>query len=152
VQLLALVVGVLDGDVEHLGEVLPEAVRRAALDSATGGGDEALDGGGVEAAGELLLLRLDSGDDGNGEKLLVDATVQLEDLEDLGVGFGLGLERRVALLPEELARAEEGFWGGEEESDHVGKNRESQRVGVRGFLNSHRTTEFHWLSFRGRSR
>jgi hypothetical protein len=36
----------------------------------------------------------------------------------------------VALLPEELTGTQEGL----------------------GFLNSQRTTEFHWLSFKGRSR
>ncbi|KAI3476391.1 hypothetical protein L1887_62043 [Cichorium endivia] len=101
--------GVLDGDVEHLGEVLTEAVRSAALDTTAGGGDEALDGGGVVTAGELFLLRLDTGHDGDGEELLVHLAVEVEDVHDLLVGL---LERDVggvALLPEELARAEEGL-------------------------------------------
>lgn len=114
VQLVAAGVGrVLDRDVEHLGEVLAEAVRRAALDAATRRRDEALDRGRVEAAGKLLLLRLDTGDDGDGEELLVHAAVQVEDLEHLLVGLGLGLERRVALLPQELARAQERLCGGQ---------------------------------------
>lgn len=123
-------------------------MRRSALDPTTGRRDEALDGGRVEASGELLLLRLDSGDDGNGEELFVDAAVEVENLEDLRVGFGLGEEGGVALLPEELASAEKGFCGAMESA----RSPQSRRNDVRGFLNSQRTTEFHWFSLRGRSR
>lgn len=101
--------GVLDGDVEHLGEVLSEAVRRSTLDSSSGGRDESLDGRRVESSGELLLLRLDSRDDRDGEELFVDALVEGEDLEDLRVGLLGGEERGVALLPEELSGSEEGL-------------------------------------------
>ena len=59
---------------------------------------------------ELLLLRLDSRHDGHGEQLLVHAAVEVENLKHLLVGFRLGQERRVALLPQELARAKEGLY------------------------------------------
>lgn len=80
------------------------------MDSATRNGNEALDGGGVESSGKLLLLGLDSRDDGNGKKLLVHSAVEIEDLKDLGIGFGLGEEGGVALLPEELSSTKEGFY------------------------------------------
>ena len=151
----ARVLRVLDGDVEHLGEVLAEAVRRAALDAAPGRRDEALDGRRVQAAGELLLLRLDARDDGDGEELLVDAAVQVEDLEHLLVGLRLGLERRVALLPQELARAQERLCEQATSRTSVEVQARTGETGgrdARGFLNSQRTTEFHWLSLSGRSR
>ena len=60
------------------------------LNSAAGGGDEALDGGGVETASELLLLRFDTGDDGDSEKIFVNATVEVENVANLLVGLRLG--------------------------------------------------------------
>lgn len=110
VEDLARLVGVLDLDVEHLGEVLAKAVRGGGLDSSSGGGDEALDGGGEEASGELLVLGLDALDHGDGEQLLVDSAVEIEDLVDLNLGLGLGEEGGVTLLPEELSGSEEGFY------------------------------------------
>jgi hypothetical protein len=141
---------VLNGDTEHLGEVLTKAVGGSSLDTATSGRDETLDGGGVETSGELLLLRLDTGNDGNGEELLVNAAVEVEDLENLLVGFGLGEEGGVALLPEELTSTEEGLC--ERQICQYKRGEREAGGSVRGFLNSHRTTEFHWLSLRGRSR
>src|SRR5690606_26357829 len=82
VDVLALGVGVLDLDVEHLAKVLAEAVGRRALNASPVGGDVALDRGGVKAASELLILSLSAPDDGNREKLLVNAGVELEDLDD----------------------------------------------------------------------
>jgi len=79
------------------------------LDSSTGGGDESFDGGGEESSGELLVLRLDSLDHGDGEELLVDSSVEVEDLVDFGFGFGSSEEGGVSLLPEELSSSEEGF-------------------------------------------
>ena len=101
----ALLVLVLD--LEHLGEVLPEAVRGGALDAATRRGDKRLHGGGVEATRELLLLGLDARDDGHGEEFLVDAAVELEDATHLAVRLSLVGEARVPLLPQKLARADE---------------------------------------------
>ena len=58
---------VLDGNVEHLGEVLSEMMGCSSLNTSTGGWDESLDGGGVVSSGEFFLDRLDTGDDGDGE-------------------------------------------------------------------------------------
>lgn len=80
------------------------------MDATARGGDETFDGGGVETACEFFLFGFDAGDDGNCEKFFVYATVEIEDLEDFGVGFGFGEVGSVALLPEELTGTEEGFW------------------------------------------
>jgi hypothetical protein len=88
---------------------LAQVVRRPALDTAARGGDKALDGGGVVASGEFLFLGLLALEDGDGEEVVVDRRVQVEDLEDLLVGLGAREEGSVALLPQELARAEEGL-------------------------------------------
>ena len=107
-DVLALLGGVLDSDVEHLGEVLAQAVRSGALDTATVGRNVALDGGGVVTTGELLGLGLAAANDGDGEELLVDTGVELEDLENLLAGGLLGKVGSVTLLPHELAGTEEG--------------------------------------------
>ena len=57
--------------------------------------------------GELLLLGLASGYDGDGQHVLVDLSVEVEDGHHLLIGLWFGGERRVALLPEELAGAQE---------------------------------------------
>ena len=44
------------------------------LDGSSVAGDEGFDGGGVETASELFLLRLATLDDGNGEELLVGSS------------------------------------------------------------------------------
>ena len=106
----ALAVGlvrVLDDNVEHLGEVLAETVGSCGLDTTTRCGNETLDGRCVQSTRELLLLRLDTGDDGHGEEVLKDAAVEVKNVEYLLVGLLLGEECGVALLPEELARAQE---------------------------------------------
>ncbi len=103
------ILGILNRDIEHLrpGEVLSETVGGGGLDATSRGGDEAFDGGGVQTAGEFLLLGFDTGDDGDGEELFVYSAVQLEDLADLDVSFGFGEMRGVAFLPEELSRSQE---------------------------------------------
>lgn len=68
---------VLDGNVEHAAEVLSEAMRCCALNTATIGGDIAFDGGCVVAARKLFLLGLAALDDWNGKQLLVDISVKL---------------------------------------------------------------------------
>lgn len=69
-------VGVFYDNVEHLGEVLSQAVRSASLDTASRSWDEAFDGGGVETSGELLLFRLDTWDDGDSEQIDVNLAVE----------------------------------------------------------------------------
>jgi hypothetical protein len=110
--LLAGIARVLDEDVEHLrpGEVLTEAVRGAALNTAPGCRDKAFYGSGVQTSGELLLLGLDSRDDWDSEEIFVDLTVELEDLKNFGIGFGFCKKRGVTFLPKVLASAEEGLW------------------------------------------
>lgn len=104
---VALGGGVLDGDTEHLTEVLAQTVGGTTLDTTTGGGDVALNGGGVETSGELLLLGLLTLDDGDGQKFLVDTSIEVEDCHNLFVGTLLGQVGRVALLPQELSSSEE---------------------------------------------
>jgi hypothetical protein len=72
-------------------------MRRGTLDTAASGGDKAFACGGVQATGELLFLRFDTGDDRDGEELLIY----------LLVGLRLGEEGGVALLPKELAGTQE---------------------------------------------
>ena len=142
---------ILYDDVEHLspGKVLTKAVRRGSLDSSSRGGDEPLQGGRVKPSGEFLLLRLYPGDDRNSEEVLIYLSVEVEDLQYLGISLGFGEERCVAFLPEELSCTQEWFC----ESGSVKKEKMgTMRSNVRGFLNSHRTTLFHWLSLSGRSR
>jgi hypothetical protein len=69
------------------------------LNTSARGGDEALDGGGEETAGEPLVHGLDSGDHWDGEELLVDSAVEVEDLVDLLLGLFTCLEGGVTLLP-----------------------------------------------------
>ena len=76
------VVGVLYEDIKHIriGEVGSKAVRGAALNTTTGGGDEPFDGGSVEATSEFLLFRLDTRNDRNCKQFLVYTTVEVKDL------------------------------------------------------------------------
>ena len=99
--------GILDGDVEHLAEVLPKTVRGTTLDTTASGGNVALHGGGVGTTGKLLLLRLLTLDHGNGQELLIDAGVQVQNLDDLLMGSILGQMSSVALLPQELTGSQE---------------------------------------------
>lgn len=151
VQDAAPLLRVLHLNVEHPGEILAETVRGRGLNTSPSGGDEALDGRGEETAGELLVLRLDALDHGDGEELLVNAAVEFEDLVDLLLGLSTGHEGGVALLPEELASPKERLCvEGTKSASHCKKKK--SRNDERGFLNSHRTTLFHWLRRRGRSR
>jgi hypothetical protein len=102
--------GVLDVDVEHLGEVLAKVVRGTALDTTASGGDEALNSGRVVGTGKLLVLRLDTGDDGDGEDLLVNAAVEVENVADLLVGLRL-LEKAVWPSCQRNSRVRRKGWG-----------------------------------------
>mmetsp|Transcript_4563 Transcript_4563/g.9404 ORF Transcript_4563/g.9404 Transcript_4563/m.9404 type:complete len:237 (+) Transcript_4563:451-1161(+) len=99
------VVGVLEGDVEHLREVLAQVVRGGSLDGPPCHRDESLHCGGVVSARESLRLGLSAAHHRECQELLINASVELQDLEDLLVGrrpFSVG---RVPLLPKELACA-----------------------------------------------
>lgn len=83
-------VRILNDNPKHLAKVLSETVGGGSLDSAPRGGDESLYGSRVQSSGELLFFGFDAGDDGHGEEFFVHAAVEIEDLADFGVGFGLG--------------------------------------------------------------
>ena len=72
-------VGVFEGQVEHLREVLAEVVGGGRLDAATCGRDVRLHRGGEISTGELLLLRLAALDDWHGHVLLIDLFVKVDD-------------------------------------------------------------------------
>eukprot|EP01137_Pigoraptor_chileana_P007188 Opistho-2@52440 len=95
-------------NVEHFAEVLTETMARGALDAATGGGHKSLHSGCVETASKLFLLALAALDDGHGEQGLVHLRIQLKNLQHFHIGLGLCGKGSVALLPEELARADKG--------------------------------------------
>jgi hypothetical protein len=100
---------VLDVDSEHFREVLSEAVRGSSLDTSTGSRDETFDSSSVETSGELLLLRFDTGNDGDCEEFFVNSSVEIEDLENFFVGFLFREECGVTFLPEELSGSKERF-------------------------------------------
>ncbi|KAH0389325.1 prolyl-tRNA synthetase, partial [Aureobasidium melanogenum] len=100
--------GVLNGDVEHLGEVLTQAVRGTSLDTTASGGNETFDGGGVVGTGELLSDGLAALDDGDCQQLVVNSLVVVENLKNLLASVLLGHVSGVTLLPQELARTDEG--------------------------------------------
>jgi len=114
-------------DAKHLAEVLAQAVRRGPLDALPRLRDEGLDRRRVQRARKLLLLRLFALDHGHGQQLAVHLAVQLEDLQHLGVRLLLRGECRVPLLPQELARADEGRGVLELPPHHVGPLVEPQR-------------------------
>jgi len=76
------VVGVLYEDIKHIriGEVGSKAVRGAALNTTSRGGDEPFDGGGVEATSKFLLFGLDTRNDRNRKQFLVYTAVEVKDL------------------------------------------------------------------------
>ena len=108
-QLLLVALGVLNRDVEHLAEVLAQAVRRGTLDTAARAGDVALTAERVERTGKLLGLRLHTLNGGHGKQIRVDVVVVLGDLVDLLLGALAREVGGVALLPQELTRAKEGL-------------------------------------------
>ena len=86
------------GDVEHLGEVLTQAVGSGSLDSTAVGRDEGFDGGGVETASELFLLRLATLNDRDSQDLFIHTSVVVEDLQDFFFGLFLCSESTVTFL------------------------------------------------------
>lgn len=93
---------------------------RGSLDTSSVFWDNCLDGRREISSWEFLSLTLDSLDDGDGEDLLVDSSVEIKDEVDLLSGFLLGGVGGVSLLPEEFSGSDE--WGGvlELPSDDIG--------------------------------
>ena len=116
-QLVPTIIRILDFDAEHLGKVLPEAVGGGALDTASGSWDKSLDGSRVQTSSKLFVLRLDPRDDGDGEQVFEYSSVEVKDLAYFNVGFVFCQEGGMALLPEELASANERLWGLESPSN-----------------------------------
>ena len=103
---LLIAIGILELDLERLGEVLAEEVARSGLERLRVA-HHRLAGVGVKRAGEALAGRLDAFDDGQRQVFLHDLGVDAEHLLRLGLRFvtrGMG---SMALLPEELRRAQE---------------------------------------------
>lgn len=82
-------------------------MTRRALDTTSRGRNESLNGRSIQSTRELFFFGLDTRDDGDCEELFVNPAVEIEDVSDFLIGFGAGEVRGVALLPEELACAEE---------------------------------------------
>ena len=103
---LALVVAVQVLDVEGLGEVLPQVVRRAGLQGLAVL-HHGLDGVGAKRPGEFFRLAFAARNYWHGQPFLVEFAVDLQHLK----GFRLGLVGcfvgGVPLLPEELRGAQE---------------------------------------------
>jgi len=106
-ELVPAIVWILDFDAEHLGEILSQAMGGRALDASSGRRDKALDGGRVQTPRELFVLRLDPRYNGDREELFVHLSVEVKDLAHFRVGFLFRHEGGVALLPQELASANE---------------------------------------------
>jgi hypothetical protein len=142
--------GILNGNTEHLTEVLAKTVGCTTLDTASSSRDVTFDGGSVEATSELLLLGLLTLDNGDSEKLLINLGVPFENDQNFFAGSslckvcGVTSENSISMLS-----LVEGPMRAQYPSCH--KNSLVRRKGW-GFLNSQRTTEFHWLRRRGRSR
>lgn len=99
---------------------MSELMGGGSLDTSSVFWDDGFDGGGEVTSWELLTLTLDSLDDGDGEQLLVDSSVEIEDEVDLFGGLLLGGVDGMSLLPEELSRSDEWSWVFELPSDDVG--------------------------------
>ena len=110
---------VFNGNVEHLREVLAQAMRCCGLDTSADGGNETLDGGRVVCARELLVDGLGTLDDRNGKELLVDGRIVVQNLHDFLASLLLGHVCGVTLLPQELSRTEERHGVLELPSDNV---------------------------------
>ncbi len=96
----------LELDVECLGKILPEVVRRAGLERAAVA-HQCLDRIRPGRTRELLAVGFLPVDDRDGEHRFANVLVEREDLERLLLRLGLGLVRGMAFLPEELGRPEE---------------------------------------------
>ena len=105
-RILHLVVAPGERDVIGTGELVAEVVGRCALQRLVVL-HHALAGVGGFRTGELFLLGLAAGDNGDGEDVLKEIGVALELLRGLGLGLLGGFVDGVTLLPPELAAAQE---------------------------------------------
>jgi hypothetical protein len=142
--------GILNGDTEHLTEVLAQTMGCATLDTTSSGRDVTFDGGSVETTGELLLLGLLALNNRNSEELLINLGVPFENYENFLAGSSFckvcGVTSGIRISMFSIVRGTV-----QEQYPSCHKNSLVRRKGW-GFLNSQRTTEFHWLRRRGRSR
>lgn len=104
--LIALDRGILDGDVEHLTEVLAKTVRCTTLNTTASGRDITLNGCGIETTSKLFLFGLLTLDNRNSQEFLVDPSIEVKNLDNFVISTLLGQVCRVALLPEELSGSE----------------------------------------------
>ena len=105
-RILHRIVPAGERDVVGAGELVAEVVGRRALQRLVVL-HHAFAGVGGFRTGELFLLGLAAGDDGDGENILKEVGVALELLRRLGLGLLGGLMDGVTLLPPELAAAQE---------------------------------------------
>lgn len=82
----------------------------SSLDSSSSSGDETFNSSGVKPACELFFLGFDTRDDGNCEKLFVDSSVEVENLENFGISFRFSEEGGVTFLPQKFTGTEERFY------------------------------------------
>jgi len=97
----------LERDVERFGKILTEVMRRARLQRAAVA-HQRLNRIGSQRARELLALALLPLHDGHAKDVLGHAGIDVQNHERLGLGFIVGFVGRVAFLPEELGRPQEG--------------------------------------------
>ena len=109
-RVLQGVVAAGEGHVIGAGELIAEEVAGAGLEGLVVL-HHALDGVGGLGAGELLLVGLAALHHGHGQRVPAHVGVAVELLLRLGLGLGGGLVDGVALLPPELAGAQEGAGG-----------------------------------------
>mmetsp|Transcript_34071 Transcript_34071/g.71682 ORF Transcript_34071/g.71682 Transcript_34071/m.71682 type:complete len:431 (+) Transcript_34071:797-2089(+) len=102
ISLLILII-----DIEHLSKVLSQVMRRRSLNGTTRNGNVSLDSRRGVSSGKLLLLRLHSWHHGNGQKLLIYPTIQIQRLFHHNIRILKGSMGRVSLLPQKFARAQE---------------------------------------------
>src|SRR5690348_18480607 len=105
-RMLHLVLFVEETDIESLGEVLAEEMRRAALERTTIA-HHRFHRVGLLGAGEALRRALAAGDERDRESILAKRAVYLEHRQRFALGLLTRRMRRVALLPEELQSAQE---------------------------------------------
>lgn len=99
--------GVLNSDVEHLTEVLAQAMGGTTLNTTASCRDVTLNGSGVETTSKFLFLGLLALDHGNGKKLGVNIGIPVKNLQHFFPGSILSQVGSVALLPQELTSTQE---------------------------------------------
>jgi hypothetical protein len=106
-DMLTLVLGIFNCDLEHFTEVLSQAVGRSSLNTSAVRGDVTFNGCSVVTSSKLLVVCLLTANDRNSKKLLVHPSIQLQDLQDFLSCQLFGKVSSVAFLPQELSGSEE---------------------------------------------